>query len=198
MTVTVLILLFFWPVVIFSQITIAPRISANHNHFEWNAPIGGFTDPQEWTYGLGVVSRAQLSEKIYGGLSFNYYPLGISFASLVSLIPYTVTTNIIDVKIGFEYQIYPNTLVGLGFEVEQYFQTEFEVINSSDIEFGESQKQYGFETSITQRFGRIELFADIFIGLNEVRISPDQFARKINILSHKKLQLGIGIPISLK
>ncbi len=182
----------------FCQITISPRVSINHNHFEWNnSDIGGFSDPQEWTFGLGVMSRAQLNDKIYGGLSFNYYPLGISFTDLIVTQPYKISASIVDIKVGFEYQIYPNTLLGLGFEVEQYFQLQLEVINSPDLRFGENQKHFGFETSITHRFGRFELFADIFIGLNEVR-RQSQFLGSISFFSHKKLQLGVGIPIGKK
>ena len=150
--------------------------------------------------GIGAVARMRISRKVFGQLAFNIYPFGIEFSDEImssSPIDVTVTTStdLFDVKIGLDYQLYPNTLIGIGIEMEQYFNSQ-EIINTGRRfnRFYINQKFFGAEISVSQRIGKVELSADIFIGLHE---GPTFRQLELTFFSHKKLQLGLAIPIDL-
>jgi len=182
------------------QVTVSPRLTINHNYYEWNNKgLGGFTDVREWTWGIGLISRAKLGDKMYANISFYYYPSGHSFTDNRAIEPNTIKTNLFDTKIGLEYQLYPKTLLGIGIELEMLTQVRRQGIFNPEPLIAGNQTHYGFEASLSQRVWKIELFADVFIGINEIAnqgtglLDPAIFFR-----SHKKLQFGIGIPFGMK
>lgn len=64
---------------------------------------------------------------------------------------------------------------------------------------GGNQKHYGFEASLSQRVWKIELFADVFIGINKIDYQGTGLLDpKVVFRSHMKLQLGIGITFGMK
>lgn len=202
-----LLFIIFWkPVLASSQITISPKISTNLNHYYWNNKnIVSIEDPQSWTWGIGVVSRLRFNKKYFGQFAFNFYPFGIEFSDeIISSLPpdiiATTSTDIFDIKIGIDYQLYPKTLIGLGIEMEQYINSKRILnIGTGDINYL-NQKYFGAEFGIAQKIGRIELSAEIFIGLQEggsVSSLPITTNGELVFFSHKKLQLGLAIPITL-
>gem|GEM_PF-1831567 len=201
-------ILFFilYPFFLFGQVLVTPKISSTHNYYYWNFN-STIEDPQEWTWGVGAIARIPFSKKLYGQFSFTIYPLGLSIIDERSgphLPDFVVTTytDIFDIKLGIDYKLYPNSLLGVGIEMEQYFNSSdsFSINGIDDIAYL-NQKFFGFEVSLTQWLGKIEISADVFIGLQEGG-TPSQPVGLSNgplvFFSHKKLQLGIGIPINLK
>ena len=187
------------------QVVLTPKVSANHNYYYWNSN-STIEHPQKWTWGIGAIARIPLSKKLYGQFSFNAYPFGLKVVDERSgphLPDFIVTTytDIFDLKFGLDYKLYPNTLLGVGIEMEQYFNSSetFTVSNLEDIAYV-NQKFFGFELSLTQWIGKVELSADVFIGLHEGGIAsyPQRSNGKLIFYSHKKLQLGVGIPIGKK
>ena len=200
--------LVFSPILIYSQVIVTPKISGTHNHYFWNREsLSTIENPQEWTWGIGAIARIPLSKKLYGQFSFNVYPFGLKNVDERSgphLPDFIVTTytDIFDLKFGLDYKLYPKTLLGVGIEMEQYFNSSetFTVSNLEDIAYV-NQKFFGFELSLTQWIGKVELFADVFIGLHEGGIpsrTQGLTNGKLVFFSHKKLQLGVGIPIGKK
>jgi len=203
-----ILILVFLPILFFGQIIVTPKISGTHNHYYWNSEfLTTIEDPQEWTWGVGAIARIPFSKKLYGQFSFNMYPFGLKIIDERSgphLPDFVVTTytDIFDIKLGVDYKLYPNTLLGVGIEMEQYFNSKDSyTLSSLDDRVYVNQKFFGAEISLTQWIGKVELSADIFIGLQEGG-TPSQPVGLSNgplvFFSHKKLQLGIGIPINLK
>jgi hypothetical protein len=203
----IILLTFIWPVFSISQVIVTPKISATHNHYYWNIESQtGIENPQEWTWGVGAVARLPLHKKLYGLLSFSIYPFGLkyvdeSFGADVPNFIETTSTDIFDVKLGLDYKLYPKTLLGVGIEMEQYFNSKLTTSLSTvrDRNFL-NQKYFGAEISLTQWIGKVEISADVFIGLHEGGIGSSFRPSDGTLLfyNHKKLQIGIGIPIDLK
>ncbi len=184
------------------QVVLTPKVSANHNYYYWNSNPA-IEYPQKWTWGIGATARIPLSKKLYGQFSFTVYPLGLKIIderSNVHTPDLTVTTytDIFDIKFGVDYKLYSNTLLGVGIEMEQYFNSKdsYSLISLDDRVYV-NQKYFGFELSLTQWIGKVELFADVFVGLHEGGIVsyPQLSNGELVFFSHKKLQLGVGIPI---
>jgi len=199
LTISLIVLLF--PIILISQVSVSPKISGNLNHYYWNNKnIVEIEKPQSWTWGIGALARMRISRKVFGQFAFNIYPFGIEFSDeIMNSNPIDVTattsTDLFDIKLGLDYQLYPNTLVGIGIEMEQYYNSQ-KILNTGSRfdEFYLNQKYFGAEVSLSHTIGKVELSADIFIGLHEGSSFLDPY---LTFFSHKKLQLGLAIPIDL-
>jgi hypothetical protein len=196
------LVIIFCPLILFGQVLITPKISTTHNYYYWNSNPT-IEDVQKWTCGIGAAARLPLSKKLYGQFSFNVYPFGLrlkderkDFHDPDFVV--TTYTDIFDIKLGLDYKLYPNTLLGVGIEMEQYFNSisTFSLSSLEDIPYV-NQKYFGFELSLTQWLKKIEIFANVFIGLHEGGVAsyPSLSNGKLVFFSHKKLELGIGFPI---